>query len=100
MVMKPEPWGAALDAILAEGADNLDTPVLVVPTPAGVPFSQRLAAELAAEPWLVVACGRYEGIDQRVVDHAATRTRGLEGSPRDYVLDGGGGGGPPGGRAG
>ena len=89
MVMTPEPWGAALDAILDDGTDSPAGPVVVVPTPSGVPFSQPLAAELAAQPWLVIACGRYEGIDQRVVDHAATRTRVLEVSLGDYVLNGG-----------
>ena len=92
MVMKPEPWGAALDAVLADGGyetSGPDGPVIVVPTPSGVPFTQALAVELAAEPWLVLACGRYEGIDQRVVDHAATRTRVLELSLGDYVLNGG-----------
>jgi tRNA (guanine37-N1)-methyltransferase len=83
MVMRPEPWGEVLDE-LATG----DT-VLVVPTPAGVPFTQAHARELAAEPHLVVACGRYEGIDQRVLDHAATRVRVLEVSLGDYVLNGG-----------
>src|SRR3712207_7908762 len=87
-------------AILAGGTDIPDPPVLVVPTPSGVPFTQRLAGELAAEPWLVVACGRYEGIDQRVVDHAATRTRVLEVSLGDYVLNGGGGAALPVGAAG
>ncbi len=85
MVMRPEPWGEALDALVAEGAD----PVLVVPTPSGVRFTQSDAAELAAEEHLVVACGRYEGIDQRVVDHAATRMRVRELSVGDYVLNGG-----------
>ena len=86
MVMTPGPWGAALDAILDDGTDS---PVVLVPTPSGTPFSQSLAAELAAEPWLVIACGRYEGIDQRVVDHAATRARVIEVSLGDYVLNGG-----------
>ncbi len=85
MVMKPEPWGEALDALLPEDRDA----VLVVPTPSGVPFTQRLAVELAQERRLVFACGRYEGIDQRVVDHAATRVRVLEVSIGDYVLNGG-----------
>jgi tRNA (guanine37-N1)-methyltransferase len=89
MVMRPEPWGAALDAILAGATDRTGAPVVVVPTPSGVPFTQALAVELAAEPWLVLACGRYEGIDQRVVDHAATRARVLEVSLGDYVLNGG-----------
>jgi tRNA (guanine37-N1)-methyltransferase len=85
MVMKPEPWGEALDALLPDEGDA----VLVVPTPSGVPFTQPLATELAQERHLVFACGRYEGIDQRVVDHAATRVRVLEVSIGDYVLNGG-----------
>lgn len=83
MVMKPEPWGAALDAIAPDGA------VLVVPTPSGTPFTQALAAELAQAPQLVFACGRYEGIDQRVLDEAATRWDVREVSLGDYVLNGG-----------
>src|SRR3954465_458830 len=86
MVMRPEPWGEALDELTA---DVDPPPVLVVPTPAGTPFTQKVAAELASERHLVVACGRYEGIDQRVVDHAATRMRVLEVSVGDYVLNGG-----------
>ncbi len=83
MVMRPEPWGEALDALRPDGA------VLVLPTPSGEPLTQRLVRELAAEPWLVVACGRYEGIDQRVAEYAATRMRVLEVSLGDYVLNGG-----------
>ena len=89
MVMRPEPWGAALDAILDQRTDTIGPPVVVVPTPSGAPFTQALAEQLAAEPWLVLACGRYEGIDQRVVDHAASRTAVLEVSLGDYVLNGG-----------
>ncbi|MCW6008386.1 tRNA (guanosine(37)-N1)-methyltransferase TrmD [Micromonospora sp. CPCC 205371] len=86
MVMRPEPWGEALDALApaAEGRARL-----VVPTPAGVPFTQAMAHELAAEPHLIFACGRYEGIDQRVLDHAATRMPVSEVSLGDYVLFGG-----------
>jgi tRNA (guanine37-N1)-methyltransferase len=88
MVMKPEPWGEALDALL--GDDEAPTDALVVfPTPAGVPFTQALARELAHEQRIVFACGRYEGIDARVADHAATRARVLEVSLGDYVLNGG-----------
>ncbi|MDR5699948.1 tRNA (guanosine(37)-N1)-methyltransferase TrmD [Agromyces aerolatus] len=86
MVMKPEPWGEALDSIVGEGASDA---LLVVPSPAGEPFTQQLARELAAEPHLVFACGRYEGIDQRVVDHYATRMRVRLISLGDYVLNGG-----------
>ena len=86
MVMKPEPWGEALDSILGEGPSEA---LLVVPSPAGEPFTQRIARELAAEPHLVFACGRYEGIDQRVLDHYSTRMRVRPISLGDYVLNGG-----------
>ena len=86
MVMRPEPWGLALDALVPAGGP---VPRLVVPTPAGRPFTQAVAAELAAEPWLAFACGRYEGVDQRVAEHAATRMRVDEVSIGDYVLAGG-----------
>jgi len=89
MLMRPEPWGDALDEILgAPGADQA-VPRVVVPTPGGVPFTQAMAHELAAEPWLVFACGRYEGVDQRVLDEAADRGRVTEVSLGDYVLNGG-----------
>jgi tRNA (guanine37-N1)-methyltransferase len=86
MVMRPEPWGEALDALAPPGGPQ---PRLIVPTPAGLPFSQRTAAEFAGEPWLLFACGRYEGIDQRVVEYAAERMRVDELSLGDYVLSGG-----------
>ena len=86
MVMKPEPWGEALDEIVGDGASEA---LLVVPSPAGEPFTQQLARELAAEQHLVFACGRYEGIDQRVVDHYETRMRVRLISLGDYVLNGG-----------
>jgi tRNA (guanine37-N1)-methyltransferase len=86
MVMKPEPWGEALDEVTSAGGVE---PLLVVPTPSGEPLTQRLAEELSREAWLVFACGRYEGIDQRVVDDAARRMRVREVSIGDYVLNGG-----------
>ncbi|MFD0665538.1 tRNA (guanosine(37)-N1)-methyltransferase TrmD [Thermocatellispora tengchongensis] len=90
MVMKPEPWGEALDDIITSGAaTGQDQPRLIVPTPSGRPFTQQLAVELAAEPWLVFACGRYEGIDSRVMAEYATRLRVDEVSIGDYVLAGG-----------
>ena len=88
MVMRPEPWGAALDAIAPESADG-PPPHLLVPSPVGRRFTQEFAYELAAQPHLVFACGRYEGIDQRVLDHAATRMPVTEISLGDYVLFGG-----------
>jgi tRNA (guanine37-N1)-methyltransferase len=83
MVMRPEPWGQALDALSTPDAR------LIVPTPAGAPFTQATAHEFAAEQHLIFACGRYEGIDQRVLDHAATRMPVTEVSLGDYVLFGG-----------
>jgi tRNA (guanine37-N1)-methyltransferase len=83
MVMKPTVWGDALDEVCPDDA------LLVVPTPAGVPFTQATAHRWAAERHLVFACGRYEGIDQRVFDDAARRVRVQEVSIGDYVLIGG-----------
>jgi tRNA (guanine37-N1)-methyltransferase len=85
MVMRPEPWGEALDALLADG----EQVTVVVPTPSGRPFTQALARELATRERIVLACGRYEGIDQRVLDEAASRAEVLEVSLGDYVLNGG-----------
>jgi tRNA (guanine37-N1)-methyltransferase len=97
MVMKPEPWGDALDAVsgrIAEAggavqAGGAGGPRLIVPTPAGIPFTQQRALAYAAEPWLIFACGRYEGIDARVIDEARSRMRVDEVSIGDYVLAGG-----------
>jgi tRNA (guanine37-N1)-methyltransferase len=83
MVMKAPVWGEALDEICT--AETL----LVVPTPAGRPFTQAVAERWSAERHLVFACGRYEGIDQRVADDAARRMRVEEVSIGDYVLTGG-----------
>jgi tRNA (guanine37-N1)-methyltransferase len=89
MVMKPDVWGGALDAVLTREPPPPQGR-LVVPTPSGVPFTQEMAVSYAAEQRLVFACGRYEGIDARVVDDA--RARGMavdEVSIGDYVLAGG-----------
>lgn len=83
MVMSPQPWGEALDAVLRPDS------VLVVPTPSGEVFTQATAQELADQPHLVFACGRYEGIDARVVQHFAERGTVREISIGDYVLAGG-----------
>lgn len=89
MVMRPEPWGEALDAILPDTTHPDAGPIVIFPSPAGQVFSQPLARELAQAGHLVFACGRYEGIDQRVVEHTASRARVLELSLGDYVLNGG-----------
>jgi tRNA (guanine37-N1)-methyltransferase len=88
MVMRPEPWGEALDQILANAA-TAGPPHLVVPTPAGALFSQAIAAELSAAGHLVFACGRYEGIDARVAEYARGLMPVHELSVGDYVLAGG-----------
>ncbi|MFT8396053.1 tRNA (guanosine(37)-N1)-methyltransferase TrmD [Propionibacterium sp.] len=134
MVMKPEPWGEALDVLLASysestqasscpgsgqgpnglppepapgNADSLETatvhgigsragratpeqvPVLIFTTPSGLPFSQQVASELATRPAIAFACGRYEGIDRRVIDWAHQHFEVRELSLGDYVLNGG-----------
>ncbi|GAB2821719.1 tRNA (guanosine(37)-N1)-methyltransferase TrmD [Lentzea nigeriaca] len=83
MVMKADIWGPALDDVCTEQTR------LIVPTPAGRAFTQAVAHEYANESHLVFACGRYEGIDQRVVDDASRRMRVDEVSIGDYVLVGG-----------
>jgi tRNA (guanine37-N1)-methyltransferase len=85
MVMRPEPWGQALDALTTGQTD----PRLLVLSPSGRTLTQALADELAAEQHLIFACGRYEGVDARVVEDAARRMRVDELSIGDYVLSGG-----------
>jgi tRNA (guanine37-N1)-methyltransferase len=104
MVMRPEPWGDALGHVLSlrppmadgqggtdgeGGTDGGDRPVLLVPSPSGEPFRQSTAHELAGRGWLVFACGRYEGIDERVLEDAAERFDVRPVSLGDYVLNGG-----------
>jgi tRNA (guanine37-N1)-methyltransferase len=97
MVMKPDVWGDALDEIIgpdpagpaAVGLDSAARVRLVVPTPSGVPFTQDTAARYAAAPRLIFACGRYEGIDGRLVEEMRTRMPVDEVSIGDYVLAGG-----------
>ena len=83
MVMKPEPWGEAFDEVLRPES------IVIFTTPAGIPFTQALAQDLSKAEHIVFACGRYEGIDQRVVEYAGSKARVLEVSIGDYVLNGG-----------
>ncbi len=83
MVMKPEPWGEAFDELL------VDNPTVIFTTPAGKLFDQKIAQELSSRQHLVFACGRYEGIDQRVVEYASSKAQVMELSIGDYVLNGG-----------
>jgi tRNA (guanine37-N1)-methyltransferase len=85
MVMKPEPWGEAFDELL----ETSSSPVVIFTTPAGITFTQALAQELSEAEHIVFACGRYEGIDQRVIEHVDTKAKVLEISIGDYVLNGG-----------
>lgn len=92
LVMSPQPWGEALDSVRSSAPDSGAAPVLVIPTPSGTPFRQALAQQWSATPWLVFACGRYEGIDARVAEHYAARDDWagvVEASLGDYVLAGG-----------
>ena len=88
MVMKPEPWGEAIDAVIEQSDQVID---LVILTPAGKQFSQRVAEEFSQSEHLLFACGRYEGIDARVADyyHGVKKVRVHEISIGDYVLNGG-----------
>ncbi len=103
MVMKPEPWAQALATVAAAGqaaagedavgqaeaGPEAAKPVLIVPSPAGERFTQATAHELAGEDRLVFACGRYEGIDERVMEWAAEHFTVRPMSLGDYVLNGG-----------
>jgi tRNA (guanine37-N1)-methyltransferase len=84
MVMKPEPWFDVLEGVVA-GGGPAPRPRIVFPTPSGRPLTQALVEEWAAQPWLLIGCGRYEGIDRRVLDEWADD----EVSLGDYVLAGG-----------
>lgn len=88
MVMKPEPWGEAIDAELESSEDVLD---LIILTPSGTRFNQAIANKLVDSKKLVFACGRYEGIDARVAQHyeKVDGVRVHEVSIGDYVLNGG-----------
>ncbi|TCJ92079.1 tRNA (guanine37-N(1)-) methyltransferase [Dermacoccus sp. SAI-028] len=86
MVMKPQPWWEALEHVRTLGDG---TPTLIVPGPGGEVLTQRLARELADEDWLIFACGRYEGIDERVFEAAADVMPVRVISLGDYVLNGG-----------
>ncbi|PWN01763.1 tRNA (guanosine(37)-N1)-methyltransferase TrmD [Nocardioides silvaticus] len=88
MVMKPEPFGEAFAELLGPAAGPADATIIFT-TPSGERFDQRVAEELSTRDRLVFACGRYEGIDQRVVDHARDLAEVRELSLGDYVLNGG-----------
>lgn len=90
MVMKPEPWAMALTDIAgASPKSDGGKPTLIVPSPAGEVFTQALAYELAEQEHLVFACGRYEGIDERVLEWAVEHYTVRPVSLGDYVLNGG-----------
>jgi tRNA (guanine37-N1)-methyltransferase len=83
MLMKAEPWGQALDSVMTSET------IVIFPSPAGELFKQATAQEFSQAKHLVFACGRYEGIDQRVVDYASSNAKVRLVSLGDYVLNGG-----------
>ena len=93
MVMKPEPWAEAFAGVRQAGQASLGgdvEPLIVFPNPAGTPFAQATAQEWSQCEWIIFACGRYEGIDERVYEHLLDI--GCEvalASLGDYVLNGG-----------
>ena len=98
MVMRADVWARALDEVLAiplHTGDEDGTPassrrILAIPTPSGTPLTQPLVEDLACADQIVVACGRYEGIDARVAQHyRGAGVEVLEFSIGDYVLNGG-----------
>lgn len=100
MVMRPDVWGTALDDVLAAHAspaaplehgldDDVARSVLVIPTPSGQRLTQSMVAEFAQLDRIVVACGRYEGIDARVAQHYRSRLPVFEVSLADVVFAGG-----------
>lgn len=86
MVMKAEPWGAALDQLAGTAETR---PTIIFPSPAGEVFTQASARDLASREHLIFGCGRYEGIDERVFEYAASLGEVHLISLGDYVLNGG-----------
>lgn len=89
MVMKPEPWAAALDELATAVDEASDRPTIIFPSPAGEVFTQATARELSGRDHLIFGCGRYEGIDERVFEYAASLGEVRLVSLGDYVLNGG-----------
>ena len=85
MVMKAQPWGDATDAIL----ENDPQVIVIVPTPSGQVLTQAMAEQLSTADHLLFLCGRYEGIDARVMTDLSARVDLREISIGDYVLAGG-----------
>ncbi|KDA05725.1 tRNA (guanine-N1)-methyltransferase [Microbacterium sp. CH12i] len=89
MVMKPEPWALALDDLASSGPEAVDRPTIIFPSPAGELFRQKTARDFAAREHIIIGCGRYEGIDERVFEYAASLGEVRLVSLGDYVLNGG-----------
>ena len=98
MVMRADVWARALDEVLsiplpgsvAEGASSSPRRILAIPTPSGTPLTQPRVEDLARADQIIVACGRYEGIDARVAEHyRGAGVEVVEFSIGDYVLNGG-----------
>ncbi|WP_091232907.1 tRNA (guanosine(37)-N1)-methyltransferase TrmD [Microbacterium sp. 3J1] len=90
MVMKPEPWGEALDDVATSTVEATgQRPTIIFPSPAGEVFTQATARDLSTREHIVFGCGRYEGIDERVFEYAASIGEVRLISLGDYVLNGG-----------
>lgn len=85
MVLKPEPLFGCVESLLAEGVADKDSTAVVLLSAQGKLLTQPMAHELAEKRRIVLLCGRYEGVDERVAEHLAT----LELSIGNYVLSGG-----------
>ena len=81
MLMKPEPLAAAIEAVKEQNTDAF----VLLTTPQGRPLTQQLAQELSLKPGVIIICGRYEGVDERIHQHYVD----LEVSIGDFVLSGG-----------
>lgn len=81
MLMKPEPLAAAIEAVKKQNTDAF----VLLTTPQGKPLTQQLAQELSLKPGVIIICGRYEGVDERIHQHYVD----LEVSIGDFVLSGG-----------
>lgn len=85
MILKPEPIFAAVADLKAKAAQEGSIPLAVLLTPQGRSFSHQIAQELSARPHLLLICGHYEGVDERVIEHLVDD----EISIGDYLLTGG-----------
>jgi tRNA (guanine37-N1)-methyltransferase len=85
MVFRPDVLHSALSKNIIKNSENIQKPKIIYPSPRGKVFNQKMAQELSQESEINIICGRYEGIDQRIIDIFEIE----EISIGDYVLSGG-----------